>query len=290
MAENEKQKTVGLVLEGGSMRGLFTAGVLDVFMDENIHIDGIVGVSAGAVFSPNFYSKQRGRALRYNLRFCRDRRYMSLWSLFLTGNMINRQFAFYDVTTKYDIFDNETFMKNNNGFYAVVTNLETGQPEYCVIQDVLKEMEVLRASSAIPLVSKPVMIEGKPYLDGGISDSIPVLKGKELGYDKLIVVLTRPENYEKSPFSANMQQFIRRYYRKYPNFAETMIHRPARYNERLKMIQKLEKEGEIYVIRPSRALQLKTIERNADALQRAYNLGVEDCKKQFAEIQAYLEQ
>ncbi len=289
MEEESKTKTVGLVLEGGSMRGLFTAGVLDVFMDNKIEIDGIVGVSAGAVFSPNFYSKQRGRALRYNLRFCKDRRYMSLWSLIFTGNLINRQFAFYDVTTKYDIFDNETFMKNNTGFYVTVTDLESGQPVYFEIHDVMKQMEILRASSAIPLVSKPVVIDDKPYLDGGISDSIPLLKAKELGYDKLIVVLTRPEHYQKAPFSARMQQFIRSYYRKYPNFAETMIHRPLLYNERLKTIQKLEKEGEIYVIRPSRALQLKTIERKADALQRAYDLGVEDCKKQFAEIQAYLQ-
>ncbi len=290
MAENEKQKTVGLVLEGGSMRGLFTAGVLDVFMDENIHIDGIVGVSAGAVFSPNFYSGQRGRALRYNLRFCRDRRYMSLWSLLFTGNMINKQFAFYYVTTKYDIFDNEAFIKNNKGFYATVTNMETGQPEYFEIRDVLKELEVLRASSAIPLVSKPVMLDGKPYLDGGISDSLPVLKGKELGYDKLIVVRTRPEGYKKEPFSAGMQKLITRSYRKYPNFAETMIHRPAMYNETLATIRDLEQKGEIYVIRPPRAIQLKTIERHAGALQEAYNMGVDECKKQLAGIKEYLQQ
>lgn len=289
MAENKQQKTVGLVLEGGSMRGLFTAGVLDVFMDENIHIDGIVGVSAGAIFSPNFYSKQRGRALRYNLRFCRDRRYMSLWSLLFTGNMINRQFAFYDVTTKYDIFDNETFMRNNKGFYATVTNMATGQPEYFEIQNIMEQMEILRASSAIPLVSKPVMIEKKPYLDGGISDSIPVLKGKELGYDKLIVVLTRPEGYEKKPFSEGMKRLIKRYYRQYPNFADTMIRRPAMYNKTLEIVKELERRGEIYVIRPSRAMQLKTIERNADALQSAYDLGVDDCKRKLADIKEYLQ-
>ncbi|MBE7036024.1 MAG: patatin family protein [Ruminococcaceae bacterium] len=271
------------------MRGLFTAGILDVFMDENIHIDGIVGVSAGAVFSPNFYSKQRGRALRYNLRFCRDRRYMSIWSLLFTGNMINKQFAFYDVTNQYDIFDNETFMQNNTGFYAVVTNMETGEPEYFEIRDVLKELEVLRASSAIPMVSKPVILEGKPYLDGGISDSIPVLKGKELGYDKLIVVLTRPEAYKKEPFSERMEKFVTRYYKKYPRFAETMIHRSVMYNETLETIRNLEERGEIFVFRPREAMKLKTIERNPKALQGAYDLGVSECRERLAELQAYLQ-
>lgn len=289
MLEQEKNKTVGLVLEGGSMRGLFTAGVLDVFMDESIPIDGIVGVSAGAVFSPNFYSKQRGRALRYNLRFCKDRRYMSLWSLLLTGNMINKQFAFYDVTYQYDVFDNETFMQNNTGFYAVVTNMETGKPEYYEIRDVLKELEILRASSAIPLVSKPVWLDGKPYLDGGISDSIPVLKGKELGYDKMIVVLTRPEMYQKEPFSAGMQNMIKRYYRKYPHFAETMLQRFEMYNQTLETIRELESRGEIFVIRPPKAIRLKTIERNPKALKEAYDLGVFECKERMVALQAYLQ-
>ena len=199
MATKQEEQKIGLVLEGGSMRGLFTAGVLDTFMDENIKIDGIVGTSAGAVFGPNYFSGQKGRALRYNKRFCKNRRYISFWSFLLTGNMINRQFAFYDVTTRYDVFDNETFMQNNTGFYATVTNTETGKPEYLAVQDVLKEMEVLRATSALPFVSKMVNINGAKYLDGGISDSIPVLACKKMGYNKIIVVLTRPVAYRKKP-------------------------------------------------------------------------------------------
>ena len=190
-------KKVGLVLEGGSMRAMFTMGVLDVFMDENIEVDGIIGVSAGALFGPNYYSKQRSRALRYNKRFCKDPRFISLWSFLITGNIVNRKFAFYDVTYKHDIFDDETFKKNNKGYYATVTNIETGKAEYLEMKDVYNNLEILRATSAIPVVSKIVEINGKKYLDGGIADSIPLLQAEKMGYDKIIVVLTRPLDYRK---------------------------------------------------------------------------------------------
>lgn len=279
---------VGLVLEGGSMRGMFTAGVLDTFMDFGIKVDGIIGVSAGALFGPNYFSNQKGRALRYNKRFCKDRRYMSLLSFLLTGNMVNKNFAFYGVTTKYDIFDNDTFMKNNTGYYATVTNVETGKPEYIKINNILKEMETLRATSAIPFVSRLVEIDGKKYLDGGISDSIPVLKCKELGYDKIIVILTRPIDYRKKPFPQKLMDVIAWRYKKYPNFVETMANRYKRYNETVKNIIDMEKNGEIFVIRPSESINLKTIERNADNLQAVYNLGVKDCKGGIERLKEYL--
>ena len=159
---NIKQK-VGLVLEGGSMRGMFTAGVLDTLMDEGIEIDGIIGVSAGALFGSNYFSRQKGRVIRYNKRFCSDYRYMSLLSYLFTGNLVNRQFAFYDVTLKYDLFDNETFIKNNSGYYVTVTNIETGEAEYLEMKDVIKEMEMLRATSAIPLLSEIIEVNGKIF-------------------------------------------------------------------------------------------------------------------------------
>ncbi len=181
METEKRQQKIGLVLEGGSMRGMYTAGVLDTFMDEQIEINGIIGVSAGALFGPNYFSKQKGRVIRYNKRFCKDRRYMSFWNFLTTGNLVSRDFAYYELTTKYDIFDNETFMKNNTGYYMTATNVETGKPEYFEITDILKEMEKLRATSAIPFVSRIVEVDGKKYLDGGISDSIPVMKCKEMG-------------------------------------------------------------------------------------------------------------
>ena len=162
-----------MVLEGGSFRGLFTAGVLDVLMENNINIDEIVGVSAGAVFGVNYFSKQKGRVIRYNKRFCNSKRYMSILSLIFTGNYINRKFAFYDVTKKYDIFDNDEYIKTNKNFYAVATNIESGKPEYIKITSPLEQLEVLRASSSVPLISRIVKLNNKKYLDGGISDSIP---------------------------------------------------------------------------------------------------------------------
>lgn len=165
---------VGLVLEGGAMRGMFTAGVLDVFLDEQIHIDGIVSVSAGALFGVNFPSKQKGRVLRYNKKYLNDKRYMGWHSLFTTGNIVNKDFAFYQLPFELDVFDQEAFARSGIDFYTVLTNVESGEAEYVKIYDAFEQMETLRATSAMPFVSKMVEIDGKKYLDGGIADSIPL--------------------------------------------------------------------------------------------------------------------
>lgn len=289
MNTEKREKKVGLVLEGGSMRGMFTAGVLDIFLDEEIKVDSIIGVSAGALFGPNYFSKQRGRVIRYNKRFCKDRRYMSFLSLLFTGNLINKRFAYYNVTTKYDLFDNDTFMKNNTGYYATVTNVETGEAEYFEMTDILKEMETLRASAAIPFVSRMVEIDGKKYLDGGIADSIPVLKCKSLGYDKIVVVLTRPMDYRKKPLSQKFMKLISFRYKKYPHFIKTMRDRHQMYNETIDAIVDMENKKEIFVIRPSEPIMLKTIERNQDNLQAVYDLGLKDGKKQIDALKKYLQ-
>ena len=155
---------IRLVLEGGAFRGLFTAGILDVLLENNIEIDEIVGVSAGALFGVNYFSNQKGRVIRYNKKYCGDKRYMSIKSLILTGNYINKKFAFYKVTKELDPFDNEIFKKNNKEYYAVVTNVETGKPEYLKIKSPVDDLEILRATSAIPLFSKIIKIDGKKYL------------------------------------------------------------------------------------------------------------------------------
>ena len=284
----EKKLKVGIVLEGGSMRGMFTAGVLDTFLDESIKIDGMIGVSAGALFGPNYFSGQKGRVIRYNKRFCKNRRYMSVWSFLLTGNIINRKFAFYDVTNKLDAFDNETFMKNCTGYHVTVTNVETGEPEYLEVKDIVKELEKLRATSALPFVSKIVEVDGNKYLDGGVSDSIPVLKAKEMGFDKLIVVLTRPIEYRKEPMSERMLKLLSAKYKKYPQFVETMRNRHKNYNETVETIMDMEQKGEIFVIRPSEPIRLKTIERNADNLQAVYDLGIKNCKERIGALKEYL--
>ena len=183
---------VGLVLEGGAMRGMYTAGVLDTFLDNDINVDGIIGTSAGVLFGVNYPSKQKGRVIRYNKKYCKDKRYMGLHSLITTRNVINKEFSFYEVPFKLDVFDDKTYSESNVDFYATITNVETGKPEYVKIGSILEEMELLRATSAMPFVSKIVELGGNKYLDGGVSDSIPVDKCKELGYEKIIVILTRP--------------------------------------------------------------------------------------------------
>lgn len=276
---------VGLVLEGGAMRGLYTAGVLDVFLDNNLEFDGIIGVSAGVLFGVNYLSKQRGRVIRYNKRFLNDKRYMGLWSLLTTGNIVNKEFSFYQVPQKLDVFDNEQYKKSKTKFYATVTNMETGKPEYIELKDIFKQMEVLRATSAMPYLSKLVDLENGKYLDGGISDSIPVEKCKKMGYDKIIVVLTRPLDYRKKKPKEFMAKFV---YRKYPNFAKTLNNRYKMYNETVEKIIDMENEKEIFVIRPSKLVNVKRIEKDPEKLQEMYNLGIEDAQKKMDELKEFL--
>ena len=276
---------VGLVLEGGAMRGMYTAGVLDTLLDNNIKVDGIIGVSAGVLFGVNYLSNQRGRVIRYNKRFINDKRYMGFWSLLTTGNIINKEFSFYEVPQKLDVFDNETFMKSKTDFWATITNMETGEPEYVKLNDLFAEMEVLRATSAMPYVSKIVELKTGKYLDGGISDSIPVEKCKELGYDKIIVVLTRPLDYRKK----KPKEFLAKtYYRKYPKFAKTLNNRYKMYNDTVEKIINMESQKEIFVIRPSRVVKVKRIEKDPEKLQEMYDLGIEDCKKRLEDLKSYI--
>ena len=276
---------VGLVLEGGAMRGMYTAGVLDTFLENNIEVDGIIGVSAGVLFEVNYLSKQKGRVIRYNKRFINDRRYMGLWSLLTTGNIINKEFSFYEVPQKLDVFDNDTFMKSKIDFWATVTNMETGNAEYIKLDDLFAQMEVLRATSAMPYVSKIVELENGKYLDGGISDSIPVEKCKELGFDKVIVVLTRPLDYRKR----KPKEFLAKtYYRKYPKFAKTLNNRYKMYNETVEKIIDMENKKEIFVIRPTRLVKVKRIEKDPNKLQEMYELGIEDAKNSLEKLNEYI--
>lgn len=277
--------SIGLVLEGGAMRGLYTAGVLDVFLDNNIKVDGIIGVSAGVLFGVNYLSKQKGRAIRYNKKFAKDKRYMGMRSFLTTGNIINKDFAYYEIPTKLDIFDEETFEKSDTDFWATVTNIETGEAEYIKLEKPIDQMEVLRATSAMPLVSKIVEWDNKKYLDGGVSDSIPVGKCKSMGYDKIIVVLTRTIEYRKKKASSTLAKIK---YKEYPKLIETMENRYKKYNETVEKIIDMENKKEIFVIRPSKDLKIKRIEKDVDKLQAMYDLGVSDCKKQLEDLKEYI--
>ena len=277
---------VGLVLEGGGMRALFTAGVLDALLDvKELDIDGIVGVSAGALFGANYVSGQKERAIRYNKKYARDKRYMGFHSWITTGNAVNKDFAFYELPFKLDVFDQEKFKESKIEFHVVMTNVENGQAEYVLIEDVFEQMEYLRATSALPFASKIIEINGKKYLDGGISDSIPIDYCQSLGYDKIILVLTRPENSYKEDKLNFLYKLV---YRKYPNLVERLINMGKDYEVVLKKIKNLETESKVFVIRPPKVLKIGRLEKNEDKIQNVYDIGLNTGKKEIDNLLKYL--
>lgn len=285
----EKNNKVGLVLEGGALMGMFTAGVLDSLMESNIDIDSIIGVSAGALFGVNYYSNQKGRALRYNKKYLNHRNYISFSSFLRTGNMINKDFAFYKITKSLDPVDVDTFVNANKKYIAVATNLETGLPEYLDINNPFEQIEELRATSAVPLLSRIIKINAKKYLDGAIGDSIPVEKMKELGYKKIIVVLTRPLEYRKKQLNIFRKILMRIRYFKYPLFLKAAFNRHNMYNESIKNIIDMENSKDIFVIRPSKPIIVKMTENNPNKLQEIYDLGVDDFNKNKDNLLAYIQ-
>lgn len=277
----------GLILEGGAMRGLFTAGILDVFLENNIEFDGLIGVSAGAVFGCNYKSKQIGRTLRYNLKYCRDKRYCSIRSLLFTGDMYGRQFCYYDIPEKLDIFDKETYNSNPMKFYAVATDVETGKPVYKSFDNCDGEfIEFLRASASMPFVSRIVKACGHKMLDGGISDSVPLEFFEKEGYDRNIVITTREVGYvkEKNPLS----QLGHGVYRKYPNMIKAIETRHEMYNNQMKYLEEREKTGEVLIIRPEAPLDLKHAEHDPIKLQKAYDTGRELGTRRLSAVKEFL--
>jgi len=281
---------VGLVLEGGGLRGLYTAGVLDTFLENKIKVDCIIGVSAGALFGVNYYSNQKGRALTYNKKYAKDIRYMSIPSLIFTGNYINKNFAFYKMSKDLVPFDNLTYKKNCKNFFAVVTNVKTGQAEYMAVDDPLDQMEILRATSAIPLLSKMVKIGDNKYLDGGASDSIPIKAMEKLDYDKIIVVETQPYSFIKEPLSKKEERLVRFKYRNYPELIKTIINRHEEYNKTKAYVKELENKGEIFVIRPSYSVKTSIKNKNPERYQEVYDLGVTDTKALLNDLKKYLKE
>ena len=276
---------VGLVLEGGAMRGMYTAGVLDVFLEKCISFDAVVGVSAGALFGVNYLSRQKGRVIRYNKRFNSDKNYMGLRPLLREGNIVSTKYAYEEVPRKLDPFDDESYKKSGIPFYAVVTNIETGKPEYIQVYSAFEQMDVLRASGSMPFVSKPVLYNNKMYLDGGISDSIPFQWLSSQGYDKLIVILTRDMEYRKKPMSSSL---IKLFYKKQPLLSEKLLKRHDVYNKSVELLKQWENEGKVFVIRPSKPIEIGRIETNPDKLQEVYDLGLKDATESLLELQKYI--
>ncbi|MCC8102921.1 MAG: patatin family protein [Clostridiales bacterium] len=280
---------IGLVLEGGAMRGMYTAGILDVMMENQIKINGAIGVSAGALFGVNYLSGQNGRVIRYNKRFNSDKNYMGILPLLKEGNIISTEYAYHDVPYELDVFDDAAYRKaaEEIPFYAVVTEVETGKPKYVRIRSVYKQMDVLRASASMPFVSKPVKLGDSRYLDGGISDSVPFEWMYRNEYDRLIVVLTRDLSYRKEPMSPAL---IKVCYRKYPQLQSQLLRRHTVYNDAIEALKKREADGQAFVIRPSVPIKIGRIESDPSRLQAVYELGLNDGEAQIKALKTYLGQ
>ena len=277
----------GLILEGGAMRGMFTAGVMDVLMENGIDFDGVIGVSAGAAFGCNYKSKQIGRVIRYNTKFCGDKRYSGLRVWLKTGNVYSTDFCYNEVPLKHDVFDFDTFEANPMEFYVVCTDVETGQPVYHKYENRHDHgFDWIRASASLPLASRIVEIDGQKLLDGGISDSIPVKYFESLGYSKNIAILTRPSGYQKEP--NKLMPLVRKVYKAYPRFISTMENRHIRYNETLADIAQREKAGALFVIRPETAITVSAVEKDPEKLKSVYTMGRAVAAKQLNSVQEYL--
>ena len=277
----------GIVVEGGGMRGIYGAGVLDVLLENDIKADGLIGVSAGAIHGCSFVSGQKGRSIRYNLKYSRDPRYMSMRSLIRTGDMFGIDFCYRELPETLDPFDNETFESSSTEYYVTCTDVETGQPVYHRCPSLRGDrIDWVRASASMPLASRIVELDGKKLLDGGVADSIPVMAFRKMGFKKDLVILTRPEGYRKK--QNPMLPLIRRAYRECPEFVETAASRHLVYNRELDEISRLEREGEILVIRPSRRIKISRTERRPERIEQMYRLGREDAMKAFSGIKAFM--
>lgn len=276
----------GLVLEGGGFRGMYTCGVIDVFMENGICFDEVVGVSAGAAFGCNIKSKQIGRALRYNKRFCQDSRYSGLKSFIKTGDLYNKEFAYGIVPTILDPFDTKTFRENPLKFTVVCTDIHTGNPVYHEIQNGdATDIEWIRASASIPIVSKPVKLDGYELLDGGVSDSIPVNWMLERS-DKTVIVLTRDKSYHKEPMK--YIHLLKKAFKEYPNLQKALENRYIVYNKTLDEIEQLVREGKVFVIRPSKPIACAMIEKDPNHLQEIYDIGRRDALHYLEDLKKYL--
>lgn len=280
-----KMLHTGMVLEGGGIRGIYTAGVLDCFLDEGIEPEALFGVSAGIVNGINYVSRQKGRSLRVNTQYLKDKRYLSLYSLLTTGNIFGVDFCYNILPNKLLPYDYETFQNSKIKCFSTVSNLVTGQAEYKLCKNMHRDLDYVRASASLPLVSRIVKIDGSPYLDGGICDSIPLAASIRHGYQKNIVILTRPQGYRKMP--SNMLPAIAHAYRRYPKFVQAYRTRHIRYNRTLDLIVKQEVQGRAFVIRPSKLLKIGRLEKNPKRIYTMYQLGYQDAKKAIPELKKF---
>lgn len=275
----------GLVLEGGGMRGLFTAGVIDVMMEAGIEFDGLIGVSAGSSFGCNYKSRQPGRVLRYNTKYCNDSRYMGITTLLRTGNLVGAEFAYHTLPLELDLFDIEEFERNPMKFELVCTDVDTGEPVYYQMDRVTyNSLEWLRASASMPIVTRPVMLDGRRLLDGGISDSIPLKHFQQQGYERNVVVLTQPHDYRKKPAPGWLFKLLMP---GCPEIARAMARRHIMYNGQLDYISSQAELGNTLIIAPEHPLDIGRVEKNPQKMKEVYAIGRSTCQSLIAELKEF---
>ena len=278
----------GLVVEGGGMRGVYTAGVLDYFMEKNLYFDDCYGVSAGDCHISSYVSKQIGRSIKVTLDYINDKRYCSVNSLIKTGDMFGVEMLYDLIPNKLELYDYDTFNKFKGNFYSVVTNCKTGKAEYIKIKDMKKDIIAVRASSSLPLLSRIVEINGKEYLDGGITDSIPIKKSIKDGHKKNVVILTRDKTYRKS--KPKFLSFFKLKYKKYPNLVKAIENRYKMYNETLDFLEEEKAKNKVFIIQPKLPVKISRIEKDKDKLKELYDQGYEDAKELYEDLMKFLEE
>lgn len=277
----------GLVLEGGGMRGLFTAGVIDVMMEQGIILDGLIGVSAGATFGCNYKSHQPGRVLRYNLANANEPRYMGLRSWLRTGDLVGAEYSYHYLPNHLDIFDFDTFRSNPMEFHVVCTDAETGQPVYKRLDEMdYNGLDWIRASASMPIVSRPVPLEGHLLLDGGIADSIPLRYFQRIGFQRNIVVLTQPKGFTKK--RTRLMPIFHLTMQRYPAIIRAMSHRHLMYNDELAYLEEQEHKGNILLIYPQETLPIGRVEQNPKKQLHVYQMGREAALNHLSEIQQFV--
>lgn len=276
-------------MEGGAMRGLFTAGVTDVFMENNIDFDGAIGVSAGAAFGCNIKSRQPGRVIRYNVRFAKEWRFASWRSFFLTGDIYGGKFD-YELLPKYlDVWDTETFAENPMEFWCVATDMNTGRALYHKCSDGGEaDLKWIQGGASMPVVSKPVLVDGYTISDGGAADSVPYRFFEKQGYDRNVIILTQPAFYRKEQFSAAMLLLLKTALRRYPALYRTLKERWHAYNAEISDIVEAEKAGKVLVIRPEGPLDIGSLEHDPEEKRRVYQLGRRAAMNRLNAVRAYL--
>lgn len=273
--ETQKSK-LGLVVEGGGVRAIYAADVLDVLHDMCLPFSGLIGVSAGAIHGISFVSGQKGRSYRIYTRFCRDSRFFSFRTWLCTGNIVDNDFCYRQIPQELEPFDQKAFEASGMEFWTVSTNLETGKPEYIRMRDCFAEIDALIASASLPYVSKPVHYRGKLLLDGGCSDRVPLRAFQSMGFDRNVVVLTHPEDHRVKDRDAAL---VRLFYRKYPAFCRTFENSPQDYEKTQFYLKAEEQKGTVFIIRPKAPIPLSRLSHDPQAIIRAYEMGRRDAQE-----------